>query len=63
MEGVSTDEWCAEPNVMPDQLLRQLTQLAKGTSQACSYQSQESYFRHSQLLKETICNYEAEQGL
>ncbi len=33
--------------------------MAKGTSQACSYRSQESYFRHSQLLKETMYNYEA----
>ncbi len=32
----------AEPDVTSDELLRQLTQLAKGTSPACSYQSQES---------------------
>ncbi len=51
-----------QPKVTPDELLRQLTQLAQGTRQGCSYQSQESYFRHSQRVKEAIHDYEAEQG-
>ncbi len=58
MEGALVDEWYAEPDVTLDQLLRQLTRLAKGTSQACSYQSQESYFRHRQRFKETMRDYE-----
>ncbi len=37
MEGASVDEYLAEPDVTSDELLRQLTQLAWGTSQACSY--------------------------
>ncbi len=60
MEGASVDKWHAEPNVTADQLLRQLTQLA---NQAFSYQSQKSYFRHSQRFKETMRDYEAKQGL
>ncbi len=46
-----------------EQLLRQLTVLVKGTSHACSYHSQESYFRNSQLFKEAMHGYENEQGL
>ena len=37
--------------------------MARGTSQACSHRSQELYFRVSQVLKETIKNYEDEQGV
>ncbi len=37
--------------------------MARGTSQACSYRSQELYFRVIQVAKETIKNYEEEQGL
>ncbi len=62
MEGAPVDEWHAVPDVTSDELLRQLTHLAKGTSQACSYQSQESYFRHSPWFKEAIHDYKAEQG-
>ena len=60
MEGGPVGEWCAEPTVTPDKLLRQLTQLVKDISQACSCHSQESYFRHSQLAKEAMRDYEAE---
>ncbi len=63
LKGVPVDEWRAEPDITADQLLRQLTTLAEGTSQACSYQSQESYFRNSQLFKEAMQRYENEQGL
>ncbi len=44
LEGVSVDEWQAELDITPDELLRQLTVVARGTSQACSYHSQELYF-------------------
>ncbi len=37
MESAPVGQWRVEPNVTSDQLFRQLTQLAKGTSQACSY--------------------------
>ncbi len=37
--------------------------MARGTSQACSHRSQELYFRMIQVFKETIKNYEDEQGL
>ncbi len=63
LEGVSVDEWHAEPNITPDELLRQLTMMARGTSQACSYRSQELYFQIIQVVKETIRKYEEEQGL
>ncbi len=46
-----------------DELLRQLTTLAEGTSQACSYRSQESYLRNIQLVKEAMQGYENEQRL
>ncbi len=46
-----------------DEWLRWLTTLAEGTSQACSYRSQESYFRNIQAVKETIQRYEHEQGI
>ncbi len=62
MEGVPVREWRPEPNVTSDELLRRLTQLEKGTSQACSNHSQESYFRHSQQAKEDMRDYEPEQG-
>ncbi len=62
-EGAPVDEWLAEPNITLEQLFRQLTELAKCTSQACIYQSQESYFRHSQQFKQNMHSYEAEQGL
>ncbi len=42
LEGAPVDEWRAEPNITVDELFRQLTTLAEGTSQACSYHSQES---------------------
>ncbi len=63
LEGVLVDEWQAEPDLTPDELLRRLTAVARGTSQACSYHSQESYFRIIQVVKETIQRYEDEQGL
>ncbi len=37
--------------------------MGRGTSQACSYRSQESYFRNIQVVKETIQRYEDAQGL
>ncbi len=37
--------------------------MARGTSQACSYRSQELYFQVIQVVKETIRKYEEEQGL
>ncbi len=37
--------------------------MARGTSQACSYRSQESYFQNIQVVKETIQRYEDAQGL
>ena len=63
LTGAPFGEWCTEPNIISEQLFRQLTKFAKGTSQACSYQSQESYFKHSQLFKETVQSYENHQGL
>ncbi len=63
LEGVPVDERQAEPDITPDELLRRLTAVARGTSQACSYRSQESYFRTIQVVKETIQRYEDEQGL
>ncbi len=63
LEGIPVDEWPAEPDITPEKLLRQLTTMARGTSQACSYCSQELYFRIIQVAKETIKNYEEEQGL
>ncbi len=51
LTGAPVDEWCAEPNITSEWLFRQMTKLPKGTTQACSYQSQESYFRHSQQFK------------
>ncbi len=63
LTGAPFGEWCTEPNITSEQLFRQLTKFAKGTSQACSYQSQESYFKHSQLFKETAQSYENHQEL
>ncbi len=63
LEGVSEDEWRAEPDITPDELFRRLTQLVRGTSQACSYRSQELYFRMMQVFKETIQDYDDEQGV
>ncbi len=60
MEGAPVGEWRTERDVTLDELLRRLTQLAKVISQACSYQSQEFYFRHSQWFKEAVHDYEAE---
>ncbi len=60
LAGAPVGEWRAEPNITLEQLFRQPTKLAKGTSQACSYQSQESYFRHSQQFIETTQSYEDE---
>ncbi len=37
--------------------------MARGTSQACSYRSQELYFRMVQALKEAVKDYEDEQGV
>ncbi len=48
---------------MQEELFRRLTQIARGTSQACSYRSQELYFRMVQALKETLKDYEDEQGV
>ncbi len=62
LEGVAEDEWEAEPDIIPEELFRQLTVMARGTSQACSHRSQELYFRVIQVFKETIKNYEDEQG-
>ena len=63
LEGVSEDEWRAEPDITPDELFRRLTRLVRGTSQACSYRSQELYFQMIQVFKETIQDYEDEQGV
>ncbi len=57
------DEWHAEPDITPDELLRWLTVIARGTIQACSYRSQELYFPIIQAVKDTIRKYEEEQGL
>ncbi len=62
MEDDPVDKWRPAPQVTPDELLQQLTQFAQGTSQACSYHSQEFYFRHSQWIKESVHDDEAEQG-
>ncbi len=56
-------EWSVEPDITPDELLRQLTRMARGTSQACSYRSQELYFQKSQKVKEAMRDYEDGQGL
>ncbi len=63
LEGVPVDEWPAEPDITPDELLRWLTVMARGTSQGCSYRSQGLYFQVIQVVKETIKKYEEEQGL
>ncbi len=63
LEGIPVDEWPAEPDITPEELLRRLTAVARGTSQACSYRSQDLYFQTIQVAKETIKNYEEEQGL
>ena len=62
LDGVPEDEWQAEPDITPEELLRRLTVMARGTSQACSHRSQELYFRVIQVVKEAIKNYEDEQG-
>ncbi len=63
LEGVPEDEWRAEPNITPEELLRRLTKVAPGTSQACSHRSQELYFRVMQVVKGAIKDYKDEQGL
>ncbi len=63
LEGIPVDKWPAEPDITLEELLRRLTVMARCTSQACSYRSQELYFRIIQVAKETIKNYEEEQGL
>ncbi len=63
LEGVSEDEWQAEPDITPEELFMRLTVMARGTSQACSHRSQELYFGMIQVIKETIKNYEDEQGV
>ncbi len=63
LEGAPVDKWRAEPEIIANELLRQLTTLAEGTSQAYSYRTQESYFQNIQVIKETIQRYEDEQGL
>ncbi len=63
LEGVLVDELPAEPDITPDELLRRLTTVARGTTQACSYCSQELYFQVIQVVKETIRKYDEEQGL
>ncbi len=63
LKGVPVDEWPAELEITPDDLLKWLTVMARGTSQACSYCSQELYFQVIQVVKETIKKYEEEQGL
>ncbi len=63
LKGVAEDEWQAEPDITPEELLRRLTVMARGTSQACSHRSQELYFRVVQVLKETIKDYEDQQGV
>ncbi len=42
LEGAQAAEWRAELEITTDELFRWLTTLAEGTSQACSYCSQES---------------------
>ncbi len=63
LQGVSVDEWLAELDITPDELLRWLVTMAQGSSQACSYRSQELYFQIIQVVKETMRRYEEEQGL
>ncbi len=63
LQGVSVDEWLAEPDITLDELLRWLITMVQGTSQACSYRSQELYFQIIQVVKETIRRYEEGQGL
>ena len=63
LEVIPVDKWSSEPDITPEELLRWLTEVVRGTSQACSYRSQELYFRVIQVAKETIKNYEEEQGL
>ncbi len=62
LEGAPVEQWRSQPEVTPNELLRQLIRLTQGTHQGCSCQSQESYFIHSQRIKEAIHDYEAEQG-
>ena len=62
VEGALVDQWRPQHEVTPDELLRQLTRLAHGTHQGCSYQSHKYYFRHSQRIKEVIRDYQADQG-
>ena len=38
LTGAPVGKWRAEPNITSERLFRQLTELPKGTSQACSYQ-------------------------
>ncbi len=61
-QGVELEDWAAEPDINPDELLRRLTRMARGTSQACSYRSQELYFQQSQKLKEAMRDFEDAQG-
>ncbi len=63
LEGVPEEEWRAEPDITPGELFRRLTQIARGTSQACSYRSQEMYFGMMQTFKETMKGYENQQGI
>ncbi len=63
LEGVPEDEWPAEQNIILEELLGRLTVMARGTSQACSHLSQELYLRVIQVVKESIKNYDNEQGL
>ncbi len=63
LEGVLVDEWQAGPDITPDELLRRLTVVARGKSQACGYHSQDLYFRTIQVVKEAIQRYKDDQGL
>ncbi len=63
LEGILVDEWSAEPNITPEELLRRLIEVARGTSQVCRHRNQELYFRVIQVVKEALKNYEDEQGL
>ncbi len=47
VEDALADRWRAQPEIMLDQLLQQLDHFARGMRQACSYHSQESYFRYN----------------
>ncbi len=52
LEGVLVDEWQAKPDITPDELLRRLTVVARGTCQACGYRSLTE--AHEQASRESL---------